>query len=79
MIRDLRVVQDHGWIQQNDGTLIWAPTKYWLEALDDNGEWAPLKVHMLNEQPNPDDPLYESNEDELGSEETLAHRTRIGL
>jgi hypothetical protein len=79
MIRDLRVVQDHGWIQQPDGTLAWGPTKYWMESLGDDDQWSALKVHMINEQPDAEDPLYETSQDDLGSEETLAHRTRIGL
>lgn len=79
MIRDLRVVQDHGWIQQPDGNLTWGPTRFWMESMDDNGQWAPIKIHLINEQPKTDDPLYEPSENGLGAEETLAHRARIGL
>jgi hypothetical protein len=79
MIYDVRVVQDHGWIQQPDGTLAWGPTRFWMESLGDDGQWAPLKVHMINEQPRTDDPLYEPSDNGLGSEETLAHRTRMTL
>jgi len=79
MINDIRIVQDHGWIQQPDGTLAWGPTRFWMESLGDDGQWTQLKVHMINEQPNPADPLYEPSDNGLGSEETLAHRTRMTL
>ena len=60
MIKDIRVVQDHGWVQQPDGRLDWGPTRFWLEILtetDDN--WRQLDVLKLNEVPREDDPLYE--------------------
>lgn len=60
MIKDVRIVQDHGWIQQPDGTLAWGPTRFWLEVLTDNSdEWRQLEVIKLNEVPNENDPLFE--------------------
>ncbi len=61
MIEDMRVVQDHGWIQNPDGTLSWGPTKYWLEACK-NGIWMELPVTKINEFPRPDDPLIDESE-----------------
>ena len=60
MIKDIRVVQDHGWLQQSDGTLVWGPTSFWLEILTDHSdEWRKLDVVKINEFPDPNDPLYE--------------------
>lgn len=60
MIKDVRIVQDHGWIQQPDGTLAWGPTRFWLEVLTDSSdEWRQLEVIKLNEVPNENDPLFE--------------------
>ena len=60
MIKDIRVVQDHGWLQQPDGTLVWGPTKFWLELITDHSdEWRKLEVFKLNEFPDPNDPLFE--------------------
>ena len=60
MISDMRVVQDHGWIQNPDGTLSWGPTKFWIEALKD-GEWKELPVVKQNEFPQSNDPLLEDH------------------
>lgn len=60
MIKDIRVVQDHGWLQQPDGTLVWGPTSFWLELITDHSdEWQKLEVFKLNEFPDPNDPLFE--------------------
>lgn len=58
MISDMRVVQDHGWIQNADGTLSWGPTRFWIEALKDD-EWRELTVTKINEFPRSDDPLLD--------------------
>ena len=58
MISDMRVVQDHGWIQNPDGTLSWGPTRFWIEALKDD-EWRELTVTKINEFPRSDDPLLD--------------------
>jgi hypothetical protein len=60
MIIDLRIVQDHGWIQQPDGSLMWGPTKYWMEQQKEDGTWSPINVVNINQTPDPNDPLYES-------------------
>lgn len=59
MIKDIRVVQNHGWVQQPDGTLAWGPTQYWLEVLTDTDDWKQLDIVRINETPNENDPLYE--------------------
>lgn len=60
MIKDIRIVQDHGWIQQPDGTLAWGPTRFWLEVLTDcSDEWKQPAIVKLNEVPNESDPLFE--------------------
>jgi hypothetical protein len=59
MIKDLRIVQDHGWLQQPDGNLVWGPTQFWLEYLNELNEWKKLDVVKINEFPGENDPLYE--------------------
>lgn len=59
MIKDIRIVQDHGWLQQPDGKLEWAPTQFWIEYQDELNEWKKLDVVKINELPREDDPLYE--------------------
>jgi len=61
MIKDIRVIQDHGWLQQPDGTLAWGPTAFWLEVLTNHSdEWRKLEVVNLNQYPDPNDPLFEA-------------------
>jgi hypothetical protein len=60
MIKDIRIVQDHGWLQQPDGSLAWGPTQFWFEYQNELNEWKRLDVIKLNEFPNPNDPLYEA-------------------
>jgi hypothetical protein len=59
MIKDIRIVQDHGWLQLPDGRLEWGPTQFWLEYQNGLNEWKKLDVVKINELPREDDPLYE--------------------
>ena len=59
MIKNIRIVQDHGWIQQPDGRLEWAPTQFWIEVQNGLNEWQKLEVFKINELPRDDDPLYD--------------------
>lgn len=53
MIRDIRVVQDHGWVKTETGGTVWAPTNYWLEVLRDGEQsWEPLMIRYINREPS---------------------------
>jgi hypothetical protein len=52
MIKDIRIVQDHGWVQLPNGEMDWGPTRYWMEVqYEGSDEWKPLNVVNLNEIP----------------------------
>lgn len=62
MLEGIRIVQDHGWVQQPDGKLTWGPTRWYLQVKESSEDWREIDVVKINETPKPDDPILESME-----------------